>query len=179
MQHGKLNARLLHLWLHKHIFASHITTLPWWLKYIWQLAHDSGMIVRYKADIRRVFLTNIRCYQSKMNDAVIADTYCWVDSKYVATESIFFQIGQYYPKWFQKAGGEKVKVVQFGWFNLPFILDNILCLSKTPSLCQPYMVTLMPPSWQSNYIARKECAYVIINAASPGSIPVKIDMRKK
>jgi len=53
-----------------------------------------------------------------MNDMVIPDTYCWVDSKSGATESIPFLIWQYYPKWFRKAGGEKVKVVQFGWFNL-------------------------------------------------------------
>ena len=34
------------------------------------------------------------------------------------TELIPFLIWQYYPKWFRKAGGEKVKVVRFGWFNL-------------------------------------------------------------
>jgi hypothetical protein len=53
-----------------------------------------------------------------MNDMVIPDTYCCVDSKSGATELIPFLIWQYYPKWFQKASGEKVKVVQFGWFNL-------------------------------------------------------------
>ena len=35
-----------------------------------------------------------------------------------ATELIPFLIWQYYPKWFWKAGGEKVKVVRFGWFDL-------------------------------------------------------------
>ena len=49
---------------------------------------------------------------------VIPDTYCWVDSESGATEFIPFLIWQYYPKWFWKAGSEKVKVVRFGWFNL-------------------------------------------------------------
>ena len=53
-----------------------------------------------------------------MNDMVILDMYCGVDSKSGPTKLIPFLIWQYYPKWFQKAGDEKVKVVQFGWFNL-------------------------------------------------------------
>ena len=55
---------------------------------------------------------------SKMNVMVIPDTYCWVDSKSGAPKWITFLMRQYYPKWFWKAGSEKVKVVWFGWFNL-------------------------------------------------------------
>ena len=33
-----------------------------------------------------------------MNDMVIPDTYCWVDSESGATELIPFLIWQYYPK---------------------------------------------------------------------------------
>ena len=53
-----------------------------------------------------------------MNDMVILDMYCGVDSKSGPTKLIPFLIWQYYPKWFRKAGNEKVKVVQFGWFDL-------------------------------------------------------------
>ena len=49
-----------------------------------------------------------------MNDMVIPDPYCLVDSESGATELIPFLIWQYYPKWFRKAGSEKVKVVRFG-----------------------------------------------------------------
>ena len=70
MEHGELNLRLPQLWLNKHIFVSHITTLPWWLKYIWQLAHDSGIKVptqcRYKEGV-----FDKHKMLSKMNDMVI------------------------------------------------------------------------------------------------------------
>jgi hypothetical protein len=55
---------------------------------------------------------------SKMDDMVFPDAYCQVDSGPGVPEWIPFLMGQYYPKWFRKAGGEKVKVVQFGCFNL-------------------------------------------------------------
>ena len=74
-----------------------------------------------------------------MNDMVIPDTYCGVDSESGATELIPFLIWQYYPKWFRKAGGEKVKVVQFGWFNLNH--PNWTTLTFSPPL-KPFWVVL-------------------------------------